>query len=59
MKGFTTLFSLASLALATASNVITLTPKNFDAVVLQSGKPTLVEFYAVRYHPTSFATVEY
>jgi len=33
-------------ALAAASNVIDLTPKNFDSVVLKSGKPALVEFFA-------------
>lgn len=33
-------------ALASASSVIDLTPKNFDEVVLKSGKPALVEFFA-------------
>jgi protein disulfide-isomerase A6 len=49
MKGFGTLFSFACLAVASASsNVIDLTPKNFDEIVLKSGKPALVEFFAVR-----------
>lgn len=33
-------------AIASASHVADLTPKNFDAVVLKSGKPALVEFFA-------------
>jgi protein disulfide-isomerase A6 len=33
-------------ALAAAENVLELTPKNFDDVVLKSGKPALVEFFA-------------
>jgi protein disulfide-isomerase A6 len=37
--------ALAALA-AAHSAVIDLTPANFDKVVLQSGKPTLVEFFA-------------
>jgi protein disulfide-isomerase A6 len=49
MKGFGALFSFACLAVASAkSNVIDLTPKNFDEIVLKSGKPALVEFFAVR-----------
>ncbi|KAF2734135.1 disulfide isomeras-like protein [Polyplosphaeria fusca] len=32
--------------LASASSVIDLDPKNFDSVVLKSGKPALVEFFA-------------
>lgn len=41
-------FVLAALAATAAakSAVIDLLPKNFDKIVLQSGKPTLVEFYA-------------
>jgi protein disulfide-isomerase A6 len=40
-------FALAALAVtASASAVIDLTPANFDEVVLKSGKPTLVEFFA-------------
>ncbi|KAG5925596.1 hypothetical protein E4U42_004145 [Claviceps africana] len=43
-------FVLATLAAAAAaaahSAVIDLTPSNFDEVVLKSGKPTLVEFFA-------------
>ncbi|KAF8249561.1 disulfide isomerase [Wilcoxina mikolae CBS 423.85] len=47
MKGFGALFSFACLAVASAkSNVINLTPKNFDEIVLKSGKPALVEFFA-------------
>lgn len=39
--------SLAILGTASAaSNVIDLIPKNFDDVVLKSGKPALVEFFA-------------
>jgi len=33
-------------AIASASGVIDLTPSNFDDVVLKSGKPALVEFFA-------------
>jgi protein disulfide-isomerase A6 len=33
-------------ALVAAENVLDLTPKNFDDVVLKSGKPALVEFFA-------------
>jgi hypothetical protein len=48
MKGFSSLFSLASLlAVVTASSVLDLTPDNFDQEVLKSGKPALVEFFAV------------
>jgi malate/lactate dehydrogenase len=47
MKGFGAFFSFAFAAVAAASNVIELTPKNFDEVVLKSGKPALVEFFAV------------
>lgn len=41
-------FVLASLAVLAAakSEVLDLIPKNFDKVVLKSGKPTLVEFFA-------------
>jgi len=47
MKHFSSLFSYACLAVAAvASNVVELTPKNFDDVVLKSGKPALVKFYA-------------
>ena len=41
------LFFLAPL-LAVASNVADLTAKNFDDVVLKSGKPAMIEFFAVR-----------
>jgi protein disulfide-isomerase-like protein len=42
------IFSLAALSVigATASSVLDLIPENFDKVVLQSGKPALVEFFA-------------
>jgi len=40
-----TLLTLAFAALATASNVLDLTPDNFDSVML-SGKPGMVEFFA-------------
>ncbi|KAA8914824.1 putative disulfide isomerase [Sphaerosporella brunnea] len=46
MKGFGTFFSFAFAAVAAASNVVDLTPKNFDEIVLKSGKPALVEFFA-------------
>lgn len=48
MGRFASLFT-ASLALvggSAASAVIDLIPSNFDSVVLQSGKPALVEFFA-------------
>ena len=38
--------ALALLSSVSASAVIDLTPKNFDSVVLKSGKPALVEFFA-------------
>jgi protein disulfide-isomerase A6 len=38
------LFSAALLAVASASNVIDLTPENWDEIV-NSGKPGLVELY--------------
>lgn len=38
--------SLAILAVHAASSVIDLIPDNFDKVVLKSGKPALVEFFA-------------
>lgn len=47
MPRFTQLFTAAlAVASTTASAVIDLTPKNFDSVVLKSGKPALVEFFA-------------
>src|SRR5436190_12058757 len=42
-------FLLAAAAIAgtnAASAVLDLIPKNFDKIVLESGKPTLVEFFA-------------
>lgn len=48
MGRFSSLFT-ASLALvggAAASSVLDLVPDNFDSVVLKSGKPALVEFFA-------------
>ena len=58
MKAFGALFAYCTavavqVALAT-SNVIDLTPANFDDVVLKSGKPALVEFFAVCPNPYSF-----
>ena len=41
---FTTFAALVSLAGALASNVVELTPDNFDSIVGQ-GKPALVELY--------------
>ena len=38
--------SLAVLSTATASAVLDLIPSNFDDIVLKSGKPALVEFFA-------------
>lgn len=38
---------LSSLATVLASNVLELTPENFDDEVLNNGKPSLVEFFAV------------
>jgi hypothetical protein len=58
MKGFGAFFSFTFAAVAAASNVIDLTPKNFDDVVLKSGKPALVEFFAVSY-PVYFVTCRY
>ncbi|KAF2165259.1 hypothetical protein M409DRAFT_67501 [Zasmidium cellare ATCC 36951] len=47
MPQFTQLFTAAlAVASTTASSVIDLTPKNFDSVILKSGKPALVEFFA-------------
>ena len=40
------LSSLAILGASAASSVLDLIPDNFDKVVLQSGKPALVEFFA-------------
>lgn len=45
MKLFGALLALGPV-LAAASNVIDLTPKNFDEVVLKGGKPAMVEFFA-------------
>lgn len=53
MKGLKTIltvafFTVCKVAVAsTTSNVVDLHPKNFDEVVLKSGKPALVEFFAV------------
>ena len=38
--------SLAVLGVNAASSVLDLIPSNFDSVVLESGKPALVEFFA-------------
>ncbi|KAF9003951.1 protein disulfide isomerase [Cyathus striatus] len=45
MRSFFSLFSAALIAAVSASNVIDLTPDNFDQVV-GKGKPALVEFFA-------------
>lgn len=42
----TVLFGALAATAAAKSAVIDLIPKNFDDVVLKSGKPTLVEFFA-------------
>lgn len=48
MKSFRSFFTVFSLlAVVQASNVLDLDPKNFDKEILQSGKPALVEFFAV------------
>ena len=44
IKGF--FFSALAATVAARSAVIDLIPSNFDDVVLKSGKPTLVEFFA-------------
>jgi protein disulfide-isomerase A6 len=44
VKGF--IFSALAVTAAAGSAVIDLIPSNFDKVVLESGKPTLVEFFA-------------
>lgn len=38
--------ALAAISTATASAVIDLKPDNFDSLILESGKPALVEFFA-------------
>lgn len=43
---FLLLCSLLVLGISTASSVIDLLPSNFDQLVLKSGKPALVEFFA-------------
>jgi protein disulfide-isomerase A6 len=53
MKLFGALFALGPLLVA-ASNVVELTPANFDDVVLKSGKPAMVEFFAVSCAPPGF-----
>lgn len=50
MKGLKTFLSAAFFAICqvtVASNVVDLHPANFDEIVLKSGKPALVEFFAV------------
>ncbi|KAF4585774.1 Protein disulfide-isomerase erp38 [Ophiocordyceps camponoti-floridani] len=46
MKKSFLLTVVSAVAVAASSAVIDLTPANFDKVVLKSGKPTLVEFFA-------------
>jgi hypothetical protein len=44
---YAALASVAALgAFVSASEVIELTPDNFDSVILESGKPAFVKFYA-------------
>lgn len=49
MKGFGSFFAVCSslLVVVGASNVLDLGPNNFDKEILKSGKPSLVEFFAV------------
>lgn len=44
--GFLLLCSLLVLGISAASSVIDLLPSNFDQIILKSGKPALVEFFA-------------
>lgn len=44
--GFLLLCSLLVLGISAASAVIDLLPSNFDQIILKSGKPALVEFFA-------------
>lgn len=44
---------------ATPSNVVVLTPDNFDAVVLDENKDVLVEFYAPWYASLAISLVIY
>ncbi|SMR62812.1 unnamed protein product [Zymoseptoria tritici ST99CH_3D1] len=47
MLRFTQLFTAALVVVSTsAAAVVDLTPSNFDSIVLKSGKPALVEFFA-------------
>lgn len=47
MLRITSLFTAALAVVGTsASAVIDLKPSNFDSIVLKSGKPALVEFFA-------------
>ncbi|KAK9462361.1 thioredoxin-like protein [Lipomyces oligophaga] len=43
--GFLTVWAVFAVSVL-ASNVVELTDKNFDSLILKSGKPALVEFYA-------------
>jgi protein disulfide-isomerase A6 len=49
MRCFAVFFSFILAAVAAASNVVDLTPQNWDDVVLRSGKPTVVEFFVVSF----------
>ena len=40
------LFATLAIGAAAISDVIDLKPDNFDKIVLKSGKPSLVEFFA-------------
>ncbi|TGZ83018.1 disulfide isomerase [Ascodesmis nigricans] len=46
MRAVSVFLAAVSAVVVAASNVVELTPKNFDDVVLKSGKPALVEFFA-------------
>jgi protein disulfide-isomerase A6 len=46
MVRLTSILALTLPLLTSASDVLNLTPSNFDTVVFQSGKPALVEFFA-------------
>jgi hypothetical protein len=50
MKGLDLLFTLFcfSTAASDQSHVVNLDPSNFDEIVIKSGKPSLVKFFAVR-----------
>lgn len=60
MKGSSSFFTavlFATVQAALASNVVDLDPKNFDKIVL-SGKPALVEFFAVSVIPIKLSPMD-